>query len=1056
MSESTETIVADPFEFMPDRKALAFDKLGLHVIEADWGDSEHELFLVKQLRGEIPADRHPPNRTAVIKLRANPKGTAPLAEVLQWLQQKVGIWQEEGGWIRRDMDIGGGFVESVAVPVLTAQLGGVGGWLMGHRQVANEIVLTLTIGPTFYGVNERVMSEQLEEVNTELVWVAKNISGSAPGLLRQRITNKDATEPWRTIISAIESRDYPGAATADTSAALVYKCPDLELLAGATKEEAGTTVQAILNAGWQAILGSKIVTGGVGHMTHKGPRHMWFSVKDMFGNLPELRIEYKPLGALQWTVGDVYTIPKVMAAEYTLCDLGVATIEKAVLGSQRWEWRLSARCRAGEGKIRVQKVYPMPAEQYIKMTTPEAQTSPEKSSDTSPGTMANDATVGTLAWTNPNNAKLSDNAYATAELVSTSESTQYLKATNYGKAIPEGATIVGILVGIEKNQAGAGGIYDAAVRIVKGGVIGAVEKAYSSAWQTADAYTWYGGAQDLWGQTWLPADINSANFGVVIAAKKNPPPKRTASIDHMKIIVYYTEAKEENRLCFAQRSVEIRSDGVFRQHPTDEVWGRIVPDEGGYPYAPPGYLEDRPARGIIIASFGDLVNVRGAGFGKYGYKMMYTPGYHFTAEAGASSYMQLYLKRVEELGLPYVIAPKTAKETLKNLGTLAETNEIGKPTLQSGAVATEEGLILGGAAVSQDGVDDFIAAEWKTRTNLWTNPTFETGALVAGGTNVGTTLGAVSWLTPESVVHEGLTFTGSDGPWVNQITMKKDATATLRTFTLSSTSNAGDVTGSQKYSFQMLLNVIKNTEKGVNIYFNWYNGESFLETKGVSALFTGTGIKKMELAGIEAPATANKVVMVLQGQSEVASKEVDIRVDCVMVEKSATVNTFGPTGEQFRSGVAGFAKAIGTGASDFGPMARGTRRTFILSMERKAGTVNYGLFGEGNNGLYGLGEEGKLTLRTGETPGSDTNWGYVLPLNTPTSIVLTYDQFAQTAELWINGASQGVKAIAKNFLPDASGFKIGFDLGLFNKGRVLPFALATRKLTSEEIEALYY
>jgi hypothetical protein len=35
----------------------------------------------------------------------------------------------------------------------------------------------------------------------------------------------------------------------------------------------------------------------------------------------------------------------------------------------------------------------------------------------SPGTMADDATVGTVAWNNPNNAKVSDNAPTVADLI---------------------------------------------------------------------------------------------------------------------------------------------------------------------------------------------------------------------------------------------------------------------------------------------------------------------------------------------------------------------------------------------------------------------------------------------------------------------------------------------------------------------------------------------------------------------------------------------------------------------------------------------------------------
>ena len=42
----------------------------------------------------------------------------------------------------------------------------------------------------------------------------------------------------------------------------------------------------------------------------------------------------------------------------------------------------------------------------------------------SPGTMADDATVGTVAWTNPDNAKVSDNVYATESIGATTHYSQ--------------------------------------------------------------------------------------------------------------------------------------------------------------------------------------------------------------------------------------------------------------------------------------------------------------------------------------------------------------------------------------------------------------------------------------------------------------------------------------------------------------------------------------------------------------------------------------------------------------------------------------------------------
>jgi len=92
----------------------------------------------------------------------------------------------------------------------------------------------------------------------------------------------------------------------------------------------------------------------------------------------------------------------------------------------------------------------------------------------SPGTVANDNSIGTIPWVNPGNATTSDDADATCTLSYTGN---YLKATNFGFAIPADATINGILVEFEKDQDGPmNALSDNAVRIVKGGVIGSTDR----------------------------------------------------------------------------------------------------------------------------------------------------------------------------------------------------------------------------------------------------------------------------------------------------------------------------------------------------------------------------------------------------------------------------------------------------------------------------------------------------------------------------------------------------------------------------------------------------
>jgi len=108
-----------------------------------------------------------------------------------------------------------------------------------------------------------------------------------------------------------------------------------------------------------------------------------------------------------------------------------------------------------------------------------------------PGTMADDATVGTGAWTNPDNAKVSDDIYTTSLGVGTS-----------------GANL-----------------FDSEIKIVKSnGSIGATNKSVGAAWNTTQAYYSYGGSADLWGETWANTDINDIDFGVVLSIRKSEEP----------------------------------------------------------------------------------------------------------------------------------------------------------------------------------------------------------------------------------------------------------------------------------------------------------------------------------------------------------------------------------------------------------------------------------------------------------------------------------------------------------------------------------------------------
>lgn len=145
------------------------------------------------------------------------------------------------------------------------------------------------------------------------------------------------------------------------------------------------------------------------------------------------------------------------------------------------------------------------------------------------------------SWINVSNAATDDGVFATFGNLpdKTISFTNYLVITNFGFNIP-GSTINGITVEIDRSDSNQL-TSDYSIRIVKGGSITSTDRSTGIHYPAADAYHAYGGSSDLWGQTWQFTDINSANFGIAIAAQRNASGGITAGgIDNVRITVTYT------------------------------------------------------------------------------------------------------------------------------------------------------------------------------------------------------------------------------------------------------------------------------------------------------------------------------------------------------------------------------------------------------------------------------------------------------------------------------------------------------------------------------------
>lgn len=158
----------------------------------------------------------------------------------------------------------------------------------------------------------------------------------------------------------------------------------------------------------------------------------------------------------------------------------------------------------------------------------------------------NDNSAGPIPFTSPSSAGLPDgnlaDASATASLFVAT--TQYLKTTGFGFAIPTNSSICGIVVEVEKSATGINlfaNVKDNSVRLVKAGTPNGSDYAKTNKWTSTQTYYTYGGATDLWGTTWTKNDINAANFGVAFSAEINGLLSLfpSALIDHIRMTVYF-------------------------------------------------------------------------------------------------------------------------------------------------------------------------------------------------------------------------------------------------------------------------------------------------------------------------------------------------------------------------------------------------------------------------------------------------------------------------------------------------------------------------------------
>jgi hypothetical protein len=164
----------------------------------------------------------------------------------------------------------------------------------------------------------------------------------------------------------------------------------------------------------------------------------------------------------------------------------------------------------------------------------------EQTADRAPGAFWNDATIGSIGWTEPSRARASDDAHAAAPDIGLGEITNYLKAADFGFQLPSSSVIRGIQVLIERSSSGPATLVDHQVRVALDGKLLPHVAERPESWPAQDAVVGYGGETELWeAEAVTPELVNRPNFGMALAVTGQGE-QATAQVDQIRIRLFFT------------------------------------------------------------------------------------------------------------------------------------------------------------------------------------------------------------------------------------------------------------------------------------------------------------------------------------------------------------------------------------------------------------------------------------------------------------------------------------------------------------------------------------
>lgn len=349
-----EKIVLDPSEETLSR--FEFDITGwIGADGADWGEAAIEASMADQTIGASPVDYRIPNRIVTIPLTLVARGAITALTARTRVQQKVGLFQREGGVVKR-ITAGGGIVYADVVNA-TLALSSVSG-IESRLGIDIDASLVLECRPDFWG-SEITLADHTETTLPEITVTETSVGGNYPAGNRVRIVvDDDSAHNQRGLFGGIRSRHY----SSDDKAALSYQAEGLQALDTATSTalagaSGGNVVRhGTLSTNWTPVLGTTL--GGTADLIHTGSYRVRARVYSTSGTAVRTR--------LAWGVNDLANPvinPEARMpgdSNFYVVDYGEIRLDPQPIGTHRWKGQIQAAGDLGGESVSIDRIWFQP------------------------------------------------------------------------------------------------------------------------------------------------------------------------------------------------------------------------------------------------------------------------------------------------------------------------------------------------------------------------------------------------------------------------------------------------------------------------------------------------------------------------------------------------------------------------------------------------------------------------------------------------------------------------------------------------------------------------